>query len=151
MPNYNESTVTGSRWTRCHGGSFSNNYNSTPNIVFNEEEIVLLDGGETIKKAPTGTGMAAALWTDMSNPQKEFNLLNPYDGTVIGTMKYQDIFVALHSLYMALAKERDSAVNTQQPATVTPQPTIVDPTPTPATPPVQPTTPPVQPTTPPVV
>ena len=49
--------------------------------------------------------LAAAL----TNPEEEFNLINPTDGSVIGIVKYQDVFVILHSLYISLDTPRDTS------------------------------------------
>lgn len=106
MPNYNESTVTGTRWTRSNSVRIFNDYQSTPQINFAEEEIVSLGDGEFLKKPKGGIG---TLLTP-ENIITEFNLLNPETGDTIGTGTYQQVYVLLHSLYLHLAAERDAGI-----------------------------------------
>jgi hypothetical protein len=133
MPNYNESTVSGTKWTRCFGGTFNNEYQGTPTIAFNEEEIIVLEGSGIVRRH-VETPVNMSISVQLTNPEKEFDLLNPSTGEVIGKAKYQDIFIALHSLYMALAKERD-AVNNPQPVVT---PAVPDPVVVPAPDPLAP-------------
>ena len=59
----------------------------------------------------------------------EFPLLNPVTGEQIGTAKYQDIYVMLHSLYYYLADVRDSYVPPVfvDPITLIEQPPVEEP------------------------
>jgi hypothetical protein len=106
MPNYNESTIAGTKWTRSPGGVFNNPYQGMPNISFIEETLIALDDGTTIKQPNTAATMFGVS-ADMSNPTQEFNVLNPSTGVVTGTATYQQVFTLLHSLYMDLVAKRD--------------------------------------------
>lgn len=113
MANYRESAVSGTKWTRSVGGSFNNPYQGVPSIRFEEEEVVSLGDGTIIKQpAPMSNvlGASNSTATNLNDPEKSFPLLNPVDGTTIGTAKYKDVFVILHSLYMAISLERDQAI-----------------------------------------
>lgn len=100
--NYKETSVAGTSWQRAHTINISNNYNEAPVMTFYEEEILEM-AGSTYKKD------AGNIREVLTGPLTEFPLLNPIDGTLIGTAKYQDIQVMLFSLYLHLASLRDSA------------------------------------------
>lgn len=102
MPNYKESNVVGTSWQRAYQVLIENPYNGTPSITFNEEAIIDT-GSEIISKH------VYALTRTMAEPTTEFQLKNPFTGDVIGVASYQDAYVMLSSLYMALAEERDAA------------------------------------------
>lgn len=118
MPNYKESAVAGTKWTRSWQVNIDNKYQQIPTIAFFEEEVVDTGDGTFISKMLPG-----ALRESFSDPSKSFNLLNPATGNVIGTASYQDLYVILSSLYSALAELRDNP-----PAVIT----------TPVEPPVEP-------------
>lgn len=104
MPNYKETAIsTGSSWTRARQVYIDNPLNGIRSITFVEELVVSTDG-ETIAK-PTNL-----IKEDFSNPATEFNLLNPIDGSVLGTATYMDIYVMLYSLYMKIAADRDAGI-----------------------------------------
>jgi hypothetical protein len=109
MSNYNESEVTGVKWTRSSGGQFSNPYQGVPSISFQEEELITFSDGSVIKQ-PSNSPYTH-LSTSMTDQSREFDLLNPMTGEVIGVSKFQDVFVILHSLYMSLAKDRDGKIS----------------------------------------
>jgi hypothetical protein len=100
--NYRESAVTGSKWTRSQSVTVSNPLSGVPEIAFSEEEVSLLSDGRAINN-PVGV-----LRKVFDTPATTFPLLNPVDNTVIGTASHQEVYILLHSLYMALAAERDA-------------------------------------------
>ena len=102
MANYRETELTGSKWVRSNRVTCINPYNGTPFISFGEEEITLLSDGRTTN-APLGE-----IHQDFTDPSVEFPLLNPATGESIGTATYGQVYVILHSLYMALAATRDA-------------------------------------------
>ena len=106
MPDYKATTIAGTAYTRAHQAIVANPVDGVKAISFYEEQIVNL-GDEQIHR-PQG-GIQEPLTAD--NLQTEFQLLNPVDSTELGlTMTYQDVYVALHSLYLHLATKRDAAV-----------------------------------------
>lgn len=102
MPNYRENSVTGASWRRANSVQIVNPINdvSKSTISFNEEDVFDI-GGELLRKEvgqlvkQFGTGGT-------------FDLLNPIDNTVVGSMTYTQLYVALYSLYMQCAAERDA-------------------------------------------
>lgn len=109
MTNYNESAVSGTKWTRSKGGTFNNPYQATPSINFQEEDIMVLSDG-TIVKPTQDYGMSQGVTAYLFDPSKEFNLLDPSTGSITGTATYGQVFAMLHSLYISLALERDTPV-----------------------------------------
>jgi hypothetical protein len=114
MPNYNESSVSGTKYTRSNKIVIRNDLKQTPAIYFSEEDVFVISETEHIAKPAQGVGTPFT----PENAETEFALLHPATGTQIGTAKYQDIYVLLHSLYYHLATQRDI-------------PPVVEPTPEP--------------------
>jgi hypothetical protein len=108
--NYNENSITGELYSyrRCLSVGIENPYKQIPKINFWEQDISILPNGKEIQEL-----VGSTLSTTMENPITEFNLINPTDDSIIGTAKYQDIYVMLYSLYLKLAKERDLASQIQ--------------------------------------
>lgn len=107
MANYQESTIAGTKYKRAYQ-ALVNNGITRKGITFHEEEIVTLDDGETITKKAGEISEAFA----PDNAQKAFPMLNPETGEAIdgATMTYEGVYVALYSLYLHLATERDAYV-----------------------------------------
>lgn len=107
--NYNETNVSGKKWRRANAVTVTNPLNQLNNawVVFNEEEVIELNTGELVKK---DAGSLAGNFTTVPT----FNLLNPVNNEVVGTMTPMELYVALYSLYMHLAQERDNAPPTLQ-------------------------------------
>jgi len=103
MANYKEQTVTGAKWTRSNRVVIQNPYQGVPTIYFNEEEITALSDG--LKHSRPNGGLTK----EFSDPMGEFPLIHPETGVQIGTATYQEVYVLLHSLYIALANERDQS------------------------------------------
>lgn len=131
MANYKETTISGSQYQRCWRVNIENPFEGTKEITFFEEQINVI-GEDTITKM-------------LSNVSKQLNettagisfpILNPETGEAIPegtTMTYQDLYVALYSLYLHLAEERDTPlVPVEEPAPAedpgpnepTPDPTV---------------------------
>jgi hypothetical protein len=102
--NYQESTVAGTKWKRANTIAISNPLNQLPNasISFSEEEVIQLGTDDYIKKE---TGVLSEQFSNIVS----FDILNPTTGAVVGSMTPLELYVALYSLYMYLAQERDSA------------------------------------------
>lgn len=104
MSNYKQSTVTGDSWVRAVRVVVENPSEGTPAISSIEERILNLPG----QKITQSAGNVSEPFTP-ENAMEQFNLLNPETGAVIGTAKYQDVYVLLHSLYLHVAAKRDAA------------------------------------------
>lgn len=101
MPNYKEQQVAGSRWNRAVRVVIDNTYGSTPVIDF-VEELAMTDGTDVLVKPLGRLSMRF-------DPSATVELVNPETGESIGQTTQSDIYVALHSLYIQLAKARDVA------------------------------------------
>lgn len=104
MPNYKESVVVGDSWVRARRVVVENPIDETPAISFIEEQIINLPEQAITQSA----GNVSEPFTP-DNAQEQFSLLNPETGEVVGTATYQDVYVALHSLYYHVAAKRDAA------------------------------------------
>ena len=102
MADYKQATVSGTLWQRASQIIFNNPINGMPGVEFQEEQAVTV-GDQTI------TNKVGNLHANFDNPMGTFNLINPMDGTVIGTAHYQDVYVMVYSLYLDLATKRDAA------------------------------------------
>lgn len=104
MPNYQESVVTGSKYTRCSQIFINNPLDKIPSITFSEEQILSLEG-EQIHKDLGG------LYETLEDPTHTIELLDPQTGTSTGVIiTYADLYKSLYSLYLKLAKIRDEVV-----------------------------------------
>lgn len=109
MSLYNESTETVSRtvtrFTRSNLITIDNPNGLPPQITFVEERIER-EAGRPDRSLGNVGSLSKALTPE--NGLTEFTLLNPLTGDAIGTARYQDLQVMLHSLYFHLATERDN-------------------------------------------
>lgn len=104
MAKYQEQSITGEKWVRSNAVRISNPYQGTPTITFLEEEVSHLSDGRMVN------AQLAGIAEPFSDPSKTFPLVNPVTGESLGaTASYQDVYVLLHSLYIALATARDNA------------------------------------------
>ena len=100
---YKETTVSGSQWQRCYGIDIRNQLGQVPQITLSEEVVTVVNG-QTFQQCVGSLNVTF-------DPAQEIVLLNPVDGTPLGaTMTQGQIHVALWSLYMAKAAERDGPV-----------------------------------------
>lgn len=105
MANYKETNLAGTSYIRSHRVEVVNGEVEKA-IYFNEQKIINLDDGEVIRREAGSVGSEFTA----ENASTEFALLNPETGEVVGApMTYQDVYVALYSLYIHLALERDAA------------------------------------------
>jgi hypothetical protein len=102
MANYKEASVTGTKWTRAPRIVFLNPHNGVPSVQIEEEEITELADGRVVN-TPLGSLTAA-----LDNPAATFPLLNPADGSVVGSMTHGELYAAIFSMYMALGAIRDA-------------------------------------------
>ena len=90
--------ITGKKWKRANVISIQNPLNGIPSISFNQEITASFDDGTF-----ASIEYAGMITEQFINTAEAFNLLNPLDGTVIGTSTYQDAYVMLASLYAHIA------------------------------------------------
>ncbi len=111
MANYKETTLAGTAYIRANSVNVSNGETSKA-ISFQEEKVINLDDGEVIRK------QVGQVWSSFTaeNAQTAFPLLNPETGQPLvdnATMTYEGVYMALYSLYLHLATERDAYVAQQ--------------------------------------
>lgn len=94
--------ISGTKWKRSNIVKITNELDQTASIHFKEQWII--DDGVNKIKQPAGQCS-----DKMENPSETFNLLNPDTQEVIGSMSYQEVYIALHSLYRHVAEKRDAA------------------------------------------
>ena len=101
---YNQSSITGDKYTRAREVRIVNA--SRPrSISFMEEDVFVVDGKQIVTQA----GSLSEMFTE-ANANTSFALLNPLDGTPLGaSMTFQELYVALYSLYIDRATARDAA------------------------------------------
>ena len=101
MSDYKETAVNGTQWQRCCAINIQNDYGRTPRVTFGEEQITLVNGENFIQHlGPLNVNF---------DPSAVIELRNPADGTLLGaSMTQGQIHVALWSLYMQMAAQRDA-------------------------------------------
>lgn len=103
MANYQESNVTGTKYRRAYQVHVANGMTNKV-ITFHEEDVINLSNDVIQQKA----GSVSKPFTN-DNANTSFSIVDPSTGNDSGqSMTYQDVYVALYSLYLHLAKERDS-------------------------------------------
>ncbi|WP_028449693.1 hypothetical protein [Chitinibacter tainanensis] len=103
--NYNEQTAIGRIWQRAHRVVINNPYNQTPILEIYEEKAVSINGQTMTQPLP---GVIVEPVADMN---AEFEVIDVSTGRSTGAkMKYAEVYTALHSLYLHLAKQRDEQV-----------------------------------------
>ncbi len=101
MANYKETQVSGQQWQRACAIHIQNNYGQTPQITIQEEQLTKV-GDELFQKGAGGISIAF-------DPNEVIALRHPVTGELMGeTMTQGQIHVALWSLYMQKAAERDT-------------------------------------------
>jgi hypothetical protein len=112
--NYQETTVSGTSWTRCRAVTITNplpgrgpvqaitGIEEGPTAFFQEEKVVSNDGSQTT--VDTGSCRKAFY------PAATIPMLNPETGEATGaTVTHAELYAILFSLYMQTAVERDGA------------------------------------------
>ena len=102
MTNYKELSVVGTSYVRGRSMYFENPLDNAPSVLVREEQITNL-ADRTVQEP---SGEIRKIVTDLA---VQFPILDPQSNTPIPgmMMSYQDLYVALYSLYWHLAQERD--------------------------------------------
>ena len=103
MSKYNETTIEGTSYVRADRVTINNGLESK-GITFNEVELINLSNGEEMTKS---FGSVSESFT-ADNLNTAIPLLDPETGADLGaSLTYQELYVAVYSLYFKLATERD--------------------------------------------
>lgn len=107
MSKYNETNVTGESWIRANKLICTNEYEQSPSIFYQEEELFNFSDGKVVKSPYTPLNPAGTYFTP-ENANTTFEIINPETEQPTGqTAEYKDLYVLIHSLYFHLTKERD--------------------------------------------
>jgi hypothetical protein len=106
MPKYNEESVTGTidktRYEYAHQINAYNPLNGQSKITF-KTCTVELDNN-------TGKEVTLGFKRNLEEPyvtNENFDLINPSDGSVVGSMDYDTVYLALYSLFFHVAAKTD--------------------------------------------
>lgn len=103
MSDYKESAIVGKSYVRANRVDINNGLDAKT-ITFHEVTVANLSNGETRQEPFDSVSESFTA----ENANTEFSLINPVDGTDTKVkMTYQDLYVAIYSLYFKLALERD--------------------------------------------
>lgn len=102
MPNYQESTISGTQYMRCAGIEVVNHYGKLPRVIFREERVRVF-GEADVDRESVG---------QIEIPHdgcRSIPLVNPSTGEPTGqAVTWQDMYVMLYSAYLAEALARDA-------------------------------------------
>ena len=105
MSDYQQSTITGTKWTRAVRANIENPLNGIPNILFAEEEVINI--GEGVQPI---TRLMSNVSISFSDPALEIPLRDVSTWELTGeTITAGAIYQAIASLYWKLATDRDAA------------------------------------------
>lgn len=103
MPDYNESTVTGHTWQRCHQVVIENPRSGQQVVRFEEERVLSVNADSEVRAS---LGSLSVVF----DAAKEIPLLDPVTGELTGQVTtYGAAYALLYSAYLAAAIERDAA------------------------------------------
>jgi hypothetical protein len=103
MPNYKETPLAGTSYTRCNQVLIHNPLGAPPRIKFDEQAVISSNSGNVV----TGAGSIDLVF----DPAKTIALLNPATNQPTGTsMTYAAVYAILYSAYIQAALERDAAI-----------------------------------------
>lgn len=103
MSNYKEVAVTGTKWQRCNSVTINNPLGAIPTVSMGEQIMAVVDG-DTFAQTAQGLNFAF-------DPGEVIALRNPATNELVGsTMTGLDVYVALYSLYIQKAQERDATL-----------------------------------------
>lgn len=101
MADYKETAVSGKQWTRCDSVLITNPHNATPEVQLTEQTVAIVGDNKFVQ---TAAGIRFAF-----DPTLVINLRHPQSGELVGaSMTGMDLYVALYSLYIQKALERDA-------------------------------------------
>lgn len=105
MPDYQESTVAGTKWKRACRINIENPLNGVPNALFAEEEVINLSEGQEPRTRLVSNLAVPFSLTD------EFPLRDPQTNEIIAGMvgTQAQLYTLMYSAYWHYAMARDGA------------------------------------------
>lgn len=110
MADYKESTVTGTRWTRCRQIRIDNPHSSQgiPGVQFVEEDAIDLGGDVGVVVTPS---KLRPIYSIQFDPVDVVDVYNPVTGEKTAqTITMGEIYTLIFSAYMTYAARRDEQV-----------------------------------------
>lgn len=102
-------TIVTKTFQRSYKATVYNPNKGTPSIRYNEEKVTRVTEDSVTTDTTEGLPDFLEKELTVANSGTTFNLLNPTDGSSLGTTAtFADVQVLLYSLYFHLATERDS-------------------------------------------
>lgn len=122
MADYKESTVTGTRWSRCRQIRIDNPHSSqgVPTVQFVEEDAIDLGGAVGVIVTPS---KLRPIYSIQFDPAEVVDLYDPITGEkTTQTITMGEIYALIFSAYMTHAARRDEQVANPPPLYATPAP-----------------------------
>ena len=94
VPNYNESSIAGSRHTRCNGVNVLNPFKQNPTIIFQEETVFVMDDDDYVTRPAGNINVRANMDT----------VLDDGEGN---TISYAELYKWMYLAYLKEAVARD--------------------------------------------
>lgn len=101
MPDYKSDKIHG--WQRCPSFNGTNILGEIPDLSFQEEVIINVDG---VQHHLPSTDQG--LYTKLTDPSKILQLVNPMDDSLLGETTFGMFQVYMYSMYKCLVAERDN-------------------------------------------
>ena len=109
MPDYKQSTETGTKWRRAFHVDIDNPLDGDKRIVFHAEDCIQLADG-TVMHDRQGITYAQAFTP--GNADTEFPLgPHPVTGEDMGTATHMQAYIVLSALFVAIASAQDAAAD----------------------------------------
>lgn len=110
MTDYKEATVAGKTWRRCHRVLCENPLGGQPAVNYAMQDVMQLGDGEHITR---DAGLFIAT-LEPGTQGKTYPLLDPATGETVGEMTEGQLFAALHSHFLYVARARDAELEAVQ-------------------------------------
>lgn len=103
MPDYRETSLTGTAWQRCHAIVIFNPRSGSPSVRLEEERVIALADGSELR-SPAGAVVVPF------DPARQIPLRDPATGELTGeSTTFGAAYAILYSAYLAEALARDEA------------------------------------------
>ena len=119
MPDYKQSTETGTKWRRAFHVDIRNPLEGAKGVTFHAEDCVTLESGQTLHD------LQGITYTEPFRPENaltEFPLgPHPITGEDMGTATYMQVYIILSALFTHIASTQDAAQAEREEQTHSPE------------------------------